>query len=67
MGKSSCWNEEKQRKTIFPWGNEQPTEQNANLLESYYWGCTEIGSYPNGMSPIRMSSNDRRCMGMDSV
>jgi len=48
--KAACWNEEKQRKTIFPWGNEQPTEQNANLLESYYWGCTEIGSYPNGAS-----------------
>jgi ergothioneine biosynthesis protein EgtB len=49
--KAACWNEEKQQKTIFPWGNEQPTEQNSNLLESYHWGCTEIGSYPNGRSP----------------
>lgn len=48
--KAACWNEEKQQKTIFPWGNESPTEQNANLLESYHWGCTEIGSYPNGIS-----------------
>ncbi|QLH10652.1 ergothioneine biosynthesis protein EgtB [Nitrosarchaeum sp. AC2] len=48
--KAACWNEEKQQKTIFPWGNESPTEQNANLLESYHWGCTEIGSYPNGVS-----------------
>ncbi|MFB5605476.1 MAG: SUMF1/EgtB/PvdO family nonheme iron enzyme, partial [Nitrosarchaeum sp.] len=49
--KAACWNEEKQQKTIFPWGNEQPTEQNANLLESFHWGCTEIGAYPNGVSP----------------
>jgi len=49
--KAACWNEEKQQKTIFPWGNEQPTQQNSNLLESHYWGCTEIGSYPNGVSP----------------
>ncbi|EGP93420.1 ergothioneine biosynthesis protein EgtB [Nitrosarchaeum koreense] len=48
--KAACWNEEKQQKTIFPWGNEPPTEQNANLLESYHWGCTEIGSYPSGIS-----------------
>ncbi|HXW03207.1 MAG TPA: ergothioneine biosynthesis protein EgtB [Nitrosarchaeum sp.] len=48
--KAACWNEEKQQKTIFPWGNEIPTEQNANLLESYHWGVTEIGSYPNGIS-----------------
>jgi ergothioneine biosynthesis protein EgtB len=49
--KAACWNEEKLQKTIFPWGNEHPTEQNSNLLESYHWGCTEIGSYPNGVSP----------------
>jgi len=49
--KAACWNEEKQQKTTFPWGNEHPTEQNANLLESYHWGCTEIGSYPDGKSP----------------
>jgi ergothioneine biosynthesis protein EgtB len=50
--KAACWNEEKQRKTIFPWGNEQPTDQTCNLLESYHWGCTEIGSYPQGTSPL---------------
>ena len=48
--KAACWNDEKQQKSLFPWGNENPTEQNSNLLESYQWGCTEIGSYPNGMS-----------------
>ncbi len=49
--KAACWNEEKQVKTIFPWGNESPTENLANLLESYLWRCTEIGSYPGGKSP----------------
>ena len=48
--KAACWNEEKQTKTIFPWGNELPTENKANLLESYIWACSEIGSYPEGKS-----------------
>ena len=47
--KAACWNEEKQRKTSFPWGNELPSSQ-ANLLESYLWNCSEIGAYPNGKS-----------------
>ncbi|MDH3276945.1 MAG: ergothioneine biosynthesis protein EgtB [Nitrosopumilus sp.] len=49
--KAACWNEAQQQKTIYPWGNNLPTEQTANLLESYQWGCTEIGSYPKGISP----------------
>jgi len=49
--KAACWNETKQEKTIFPWGNNSPTEENCNLLESYHWGCTEIGTYPRGKSP----------------
>ncbi|MDX1596542.1 MAG: SUMF1/EgtB/PvdO family nonheme iron enzyme, partial [Nitrosopumilaceae archaeon] len=48
--KAACWNEDRQEKTIFPWGNESPSAQNSNLLESYHWGCTEIGSYPDGQS-----------------
>ena len=48
--KAACWNEEKQEKTIFPWGNEDPSEDNANLLESYLWNVSEIGSYPQGTS-----------------
>ena len=49
--KASCWNEEKQEKTTFPWGNENPSNEKCNLLESYYWGCTEIGTFPDGVSP----------------
>lgn len=48
--KTACWNEEKQIKTIFPWGNEFPSEKHANLLESFLWGCAEIGSFPDGAS-----------------
>jgi len=49
--KAALWNEEKQTKTIFPWGNEKPTTEYANLLESNIWNCTEIGSYNKGKSP----------------
>ena len=48
--KAACWNEERQQKTEFPWGNESPTEEKCNLLESHYWGCTEIGTYSQGSS-----------------
>ena len=49
--KAALWNEEKQTKTIFPWGNEKPTAEHANLLESEIWNCAEIGSYDKGKSP----------------
>ena len=48
--KAACWDEKKQIKTIFPWGNESPDLLHANLLESYIWNCSEIGAYPNGKS-----------------
>jgi len=48
--KAACWNEEKMRKTIFPWGNEVPNGKNANLLESYLWNTSELGSYPESRS-----------------
>ena len=49
--KAACWDEDKQKKRIFPWGNEQPSNEHANLLESYLWCGSEIGSYPKGKSP----------------
>jgi ergothioneine biosynthesis protein EgtB len=48
--KAACWNEDKQEKTAFPWGNEKPTDEKCNLLESFHWGCSEVGTYPNGAS-----------------
>lgn len=49
--KAALWNEEKQQKMLFPWGNDSPSENTANLLETYLWKCSEVGSFPNGKSP----------------
>lgn len=49
--KAALWNEEKQQKMLFPWGNDNPSENTANLLETYLWKCSEVGSFPNGKSP----------------
>ena len=49
--KAALWNEEKQQKMLFPWGNDNPSENTANLLETYLWNCSEVGSFPNGKSP----------------
>ncbi|HZB80379.1 MAG TPA: SUMF1/EgtB/PvdO family nonheme iron enzyme, partial [Nitrososphaera sp.] len=48
--KAAAWNEELQRKTLYPWGDDRPTSKHANLLESYLWGSSKVGAYPNGKS-----------------
>jgi ergothioneine biosynthesis protein EgtB len=48
--KASSWNDDLQRKTRYPWGDDQPTDTHANLLESWRWGPSPIGSYPAGKS-----------------
>jgi len=48
--KAALWDEEKNTKTIFPWGDEPPTKNHANLLDSRIWSCTNVGSYENGKS-----------------
>ena len=48
--KAASWNEDMQRKTLYPWGDEKPTAKYSNLLESYIWAPTKIGSYPKGSS-----------------
>jgi ergothioneine biosynthesis protein EgtB len=48
--KAASWNEDLQRKTLYPWGDEKPTAKHANLLESYVWAPSKVGSYPEGMS-----------------
>ena len=48
--KAALWDERNNLKTIFPWGNEFPTENHANLLDSHIWQCANIGSYENGKS-----------------
>ncbi|RNJ79078.1 MAG: ergothioneine biosynthesis protein EgtB [Nitrosopumilus sp. B06] len=48
--KAACWNDTTQKKTVFPWGDESPTPQRCNLLESYHWRCAPIGAFPDGAS-----------------
>ena len=48
--KAASWDESTKQKTLFPWGNNPPTADHANLLESYEWSPAPIGSYPMGRS-----------------
>ena len=48
--KAALWDDENKIKMEFPWGNEKPTQQHANLLESNIWNCSKVGSYENGKS-----------------
>ena len=49
--KAACWDENGQEKRVFPWGNDAPTPDRCNLLESNRWACMDIGTYPQGSSP----------------
>ena len=48
--KAASWNDDLHRKTLYPWGDERPQPKYANLLESYLWGPSIVGSYPKGKS-----------------
>ena len=48
--KAASWNEDLEKKTIYPWGDELPSDHTANLLESWNWAPSQIGSYPQGKS-----------------
>ena len=48
--KAALWDEKNNLKTVFPWGNNTPTENHANLLDSDIWQCAEVGSYEKGKS-----------------
>src|SRR6186713_323102 len=48
--KAASWNEDLKKKTIYPWGDKLPSDHNANLLESWNWAPSQIGSYPQGKS-----------------
>ena len=49
--KAACYDPKNDTKSIYPWGDEPPDYTKCNLLESNIWGCAEIGSYPEGVSP----------------
>ncbi|MGI0037003.1 MAG: ergothioneine biosynthesis protein EgtB [Nitrososphaera sp.] len=48
--KAASWNEGRGRKTLYPWGDERPTPSRANLLGSFLWGPSKVGSFPDGAS-----------------
>lgn len=48
--KAASFNDDKNSKSLYPWGDEMPYENNSNLFESKIWGPTKIGSYPEGKS-----------------
>lgn len=48
--KAASWNDDLKRKTKYPWGDESPSDSYANLLESWFWAPSPIGSFPNGKS-----------------
>ena len=48
--KAASWNDELQRKMLYPWGDQRPTAKHANLHESYLWGPSKVGAYPAGKS-----------------
>jgi ergothioneine biosynthesis protein EgtB len=48
--KAASWRDDLQRKAVFPWGDEKLTPLHANVMESYLWGPSEIGSHPLGKS-----------------
>lgn len=43
--KAASFDEDKNYKRLFPWGDEIPDENNSNLFESKIWGPVRIGSY----------------------
>ena len=48
--KAASFNEDSNINRIFPWGDNPPEADLANLFESKLWGTTKIGSYPKGKS-----------------
>ncbi len=48
--KAASWNESSQEKTLYPWGNENASNEHANLLESSLWRPSKIGSFEKGKS-----------------
>ena len=48
--KAASWNDDLKRKTTYPWGDDLPSDSTANLLESWTWAPSQIGSYPFGKS-----------------
>lgn len=48
--KAASWDEDKNLKRLYPWGDELPDVSAANMLESFIWAPAPAGSYEKGKS-----------------
>lgn len=48
--KAASWDEDKGIKRLYPWGNTEAEDTNANLLESRLWAPSDVFAYENGKS-----------------
>jgi ergothioneine biosynthesis protein EgtB len=50
--KAACFDPAKMLKRPFPWGDDRPQAEHANLFDNKLWSVAPIGSYPSGQSPF---------------
>jgi formylglycine-generating enzyme required for sulfatase activity len=48
--KAASWDEDLKKKRLYPWGDRLPSDTTSNLLESWRWAPSPIGSCPEGKS-----------------
>ena len=48
--KAASWDNRTESKTLYPWGNDEVTNEHANLLDMSIWHPTEVGCFPKGKS-----------------
>jgi ergothioneine biosynthesis protein EgtB len=48
--KAASWNEDRGKKRLYPWGDDEPNEFNSNLLESKIWAPCAVFAYEQGKS-----------------
>ncbi len=48
--KAACYDSREAVKKAFPWGNESPDTNQANLFENELWSVAPIGAFPTGAS-----------------
>ena len=47
--KATCWNEDLQKKTVYPWGDNPPSPDIHANLSILCLGPYDVGRYPGGM------------------
>ncbi len=48
--KAAAWDEDNNTNRLYPWGNQKPDDETANLLESNLWKPAPVGSFEKGKS-----------------